>query len=222
MRDEHVARARRRGRPTPAPVGTSCSRTIARLGRRGACAGSAPRAAPRRSGPPRRSAPVSVGGDGLARRRSSSWSAADRYSAPTIAREHEADERAAREARAARGAAPPVALAPGRPADRVQLARLQRVVAELVLLDQQLGVEPERLGVRAQEAAHVGGPGQEVPLLVLERTEVLGADLRPHLHVRDVDALAHARLTQGGPDLRHVRGETLLGGRGSASRAAGR
>ena len=40
------------------------------------------------------------------------------------------------------------------------------------------------------------GPGQQVPLLVLERAQVLGADLRRRLDLGDVDPGAHARLAQ--------------------------
>ena len=45
------------------------------------------------------------------------------------------------------------------------------------LLDEELGVEPELLGVGAQEALHVGRSREQAELLVLERAQVLRADL---------------------------------------------
>ena len=62
--------------------------------------------------------------------------------------------------------------------------------ARVVLVDERLAVEAERLGVRAQEAAHVRGCGQDVEALVLERAEVLRPDLRPLLELGEVEVLA--------------------------------
>src|SRR3954454_5017887 len=99
-------------------------------------------------------------------------------------------------ARAGRGGLPAA-----RRRDRHEVVVRRSLVAELVLLEQQLGVEPERLRVGPQEAADVRRPGEEVPLLVLERAQVLGTDLRLGLDLRDVDPRAHSRLAEGGADL---------------------
>jgi hypothetical protein len=58
-----------------------------------------------------------------------------------------------------------------------------------------------RVGVRAQKALDVRGTRQQVPLLVLQGTQVLGPDLRLGLDLRDVGAGAHARLPQRCADL---------------------
>ena len=78
------------------------------------------------------------------------------------------------------------------------------LVARAVLLDQLARVEPEVVRVGAQERLDERGPGQQVPLLVLERAQVLGPDLRRRFHLGDVDPVAHARLAQLVPDLRHA------------------
>src|SRR6266508_4303635 len=51
------------------------------------------------------------------------------------------------------------------------------LVAQLVLVHQQLAVQPEIVGVRPQERFDERGPREEPPLLVLEGAQVLGADL---------------------------------------------
>ena len=45
--------------------------------------------------------------------------------------------------------------------------------------------------------------GQDVELLVLERAQVLGADLRRLLDLGEVEALAQARLAEAVADLEH-------------------
>ena len=64
------------------------------------------------------------------------------------------------------------AAAPGAVDDDVVLADREPGV---VLVDERLPVEAERLGVRAEEAADVRGRGQDVEELVLERPKVLRA-----------------------------------------------
>src|SRR5205085_36647 len=61
----------------------------------------------------------------------------------------------------------------------------------------------EVLRVLAQEAADERRPREQAPLLVLQRAQVLRAYLRGLLDLGDVDLGAHARLAQGGSDLRH-------------------
>jgi hypothetical protein len=73
---------------------------------------------------------------------------------------------------------------------------------DVVLIDVQLPVEAEVLGVRA-EPLDVGRRGQGVERLVLERTEVLGADLRPLLQLGEVELLAQADLAEAVTDLEH-------------------
>src|SRR5581483_2229026 len=80
---------------------------------------------------------------------------------------------------------------------------LAGAVADVVLIDVQLAVEPEVVRVRPQEALHVRRPGQRLERLVLERPEVLRADLRALLELREVELLAHARLAQAVTDLEH-------------------
>ena len=77
------------------------------------------------------------------------------------------------------------------------------LVATLELVQQHPGVEAEEVPIGAQEALCVHGPGEQVPLLVLDRAQILGADLGSRLHLADVDPPAHPRLPQGGADLSH-------------------
>jgi hypothetical protein len=73
----------------------------------------------------------------------------------------------------------------------------------LVLVDVQLPVEPEEVGVPAQEPADICVRREHVELLLLERAQVLRADLRRELRLREVETLAHARLAQAGSELEH-------------------
>ena len=91
--------------------------------------------------------------------------------------------------------------APGGEGRHLQLLRL--LEAGAVLLHQQVGIEPEELRVGAQEGLHVGRAGQHDPLFVLERAQVLRADLRRLLDRRDVDLVADARLAQQRADVCH-------------------
>ena len=97
--------------------------------------------------------------------------------------------------------APGAALAAEVQRRRVQARRA--LEALLVLLDQQPGVELEVLGVGAQERLDERGAREELPLLALQRAQVLGADLRGGFDLRHVDPAPHARLAQGLADLGH-------------------
>jgi hypothetical protein len=116
------------------------------------------------------------------------------------------DERHQRPTRHPR-ARPPLTIARRRRDDRLQLELAEALVAQLVLLDEKLAVEAERVGIGAQERLDVSRAREEVPFLVLERAQVLGTDLRLGLDVRDVEALAHARLVKSGADVGHRDGE---------------
>ena len=85
--------------------------------------------------------------------------------------------------------------------------------ARVVLVDERLPVEPERLGVRAQETTHVRGRREDVEALVLEGTEVLRADLRALLELREVEVLTEARLAQAGADVEHERRHVTVAAR---------
>ena len=71
------------------------------------------------------------------------------------------------------------------------------------LVDVELAVEAEVLGVRAQEALDVGLGGQQLELVVLERPQVLAADLDRGLGLREIDPAAHTSLAQAVSDLEH-------------------
>ena len=75
-----------------------------------------------------------------------------------------------------------------------------RTYAELLGLDPHALVEQYRVG--AQERLDESGSGEHRELPVLERPQVLGADLRLPLDIGDVEVLTHAglaqRLTDGG------------------------
>jgi hypothetical protein len=66
-------------------------------------------------------------------------------------------------------------------------------------------VEAEQLRVGAQEGLDERRAGQHRELLVLERPQVLGADLRLALDIGDVEVLAHAGLAQRLTDAGHRR-----------------
>ena len=85
------------------------------------------------------------------------------------------------------------AAARGRPGDE----------AGVELVDVQLAVEAEVVGVGAQEALDVGLRRQQLEALLLERAEVLAADLRRLLGLGELDPAAHARLAEAVADLEH-------------------
>ena len=76
-------------------------------------------------------------------------------------------------------------------------------VADVVLVHVQLAVEAEVVRIGAEEALDVGRPGQLVERLVLERAQVLRADLRALLELGEVELFAHARLAKAVTDLEH-------------------
>ena len=93
---------------------------------------------------------------------------------------------------------PPVA--PLRPGRRAARARLVLVLAAdepgVELVDVELAVEAEVLGVGAQESLDVGLGRQQLELLVLEGAQVLAADLRRELGLREVDARGASRASR--------------------------
>jgi hypothetical protein len=92
---------------------------------------------------------------------------------------------------------------PARVADR--LDRLAGRFGGLpVLLDQRLPVQPERVGVCAQKALDERRAGQQIPLFILERAEILRPDLGCRLDLGYVDSRAHPRLAQRLADLGHA------------------
>src|SRR5581483_7577880 len=74
-------------------------------------------------------------------------------------------------------------------------------VALVELLDEAVGVEPERVGVGAQERARVDPSRQEVEAVRLERREVAGAHAGQALGVGEREALTLARRSKAPPDL---------------------
>src|SRR5581483_9120923 len=90
-----------------------------------------------------------------------------------------------------------------RPRGRLVRPVVRQVEARCVLVDVDLAVEAEVVGVRAQEAAHVGVAGERVEVLLLERPDVLRADLRRELDLGVAEPLALARRPQAVADLEH-------------------
>src|SRR6185503_4093797 len=66
-----------------------------------------------------------------------------------------------------------------------------------------LRIEPELLGVVAQERARVRGAGQRLEALVLERHQILGADLGVSLYLVDAEAEPDAFFAQRGANACH-------------------
>src|SRR5262249_10355919 len=85
---------------------------------------------------------------------------------------------------------------PGAP---LVVARETRVV----LVDVELAVEAQVVRVGAQEALDVGLRRQEIETFVLERAQILAADLRPLLRLGDADLPPRAGLAKAAPDLEH-------------------
>src|SRR2546423_13429126 len=102
-----------------------------------------------------------------------------------------------------------VPVTPLRPRGRSPRARLAVLLADdearVVLVDVQLPVEPEVFGVRAEEALDVGLGRQQLELLVLERTQVLAADLGRELGLGEVDSTPNTSLAQAVSDLEQGR-----------------
>ena len=67
--------------------------------------------------------------------------------------------------------------------------------ARVVLVDVELAVQAEIVGIRMQEPPHIRLRGQDVELLVLERAQVLAADLGGLLGLPEVQPLADSCLS---------------------------
>ena len=81
-------------------------------------------------------------------------------------------------------------LTAGRAPLRARLPVLAGDEARVVLVDVELAVEAEVVGVGAQEALDVGLRREHVELLLLERAQVLAADLRRLLGLGELDPAA--------------------------------
>ena len=91
------------------------------------------------------------------------------------------------------------------------------LVVGAVLLHENVRVEAHQLRIGAQEGLDEGGPGERSPFLVLERPQILRANLRPCLDIRDVELLTHPRFPEGFAYRRHAAVHS--GGRRSKRRA---
>src|ERR1700733_2461096 len=102
-------------------------------------------------------------------------------------------------------------LAPER-GDRPHVLVGRALVPSLVLVDEQAAVEPEEVAVGAQEALDVDGAWEQVPFLVLDRAQILGANLRARLDLADVDPRADPRLSKCRADIGHPPAKASGGG----------
>src|SRR6266511_1478100 len=75
--------------------------------------------------------------------------------------------------------------------------------ARVVLVHIQLAVQPEVLGIGAEEALDVRLRREHVELLLLERAQVLPANLRRVFDLGEVELLAEAGFPQAAADLEH-------------------
>ena len=99
---------------------------------------------------------------------------------------------------------------PAAGAERLLCALVADDVARVVLVDVELAVQAEILGVGAQEALDVRLGGKQLELLVLEGAQVLAADLGALLRLGDVDLPAEAGFAQTCADLEHGPSVELL------------
>ena len=76
-------------------------------------------------------------------------------------------------------------------------------VARVVLVDIELAVQPERIGVGPQEPLDVRVAGQDVELIVFEGPQILGADFRARLELGDLEPLTRSSLPEAGANLEH-------------------
>jgi hypothetical protein len=90
------------------------------------------------------------------------------------------------------------------PAGPERLLFLASDVARVVLVDVELPVEAEELGVRVEEALDVGLRGQHLELLLLERAKVFRTDLGRPLDVRELEALAEPGFPKAVADFEHA------------------
>ena len=86
-----------------------------------------------------------------------------------------------------------------------RLLVLAHDVARVVLVHVQLPVEPQLVGVCAQEALHVRLRGEDIEALFFERPEVPRADLRRLLDLVQLELLPVPRFTQAVADFEHGR-----------------
>ena len=100
-----------------------------------------------------------------------------------------------------RALAPSPTGAPAAWRERRLLLDFSAHVAGVELVHVELPVEAEILGVGAQEALDVRLRREHFELLLLERAQVLAADLRGLLDLRKVECLAQSRLTEAVTDL---------------------
>ena len=92
------------------------------------------------------------------------------------------------------------------PAHRPSLGHVVEAVddvAGVVLVHVELAVEAEELRVGPQEALDVRPRRKHLEVLVLERTDVLGADLRRELDLWVLEPLTLTRLPETIADLEH-------------------
>ena len=80
-------------------------------------------------------------------------------------------------------------------------------VLALELVDEGAAVEAQHVRIGAKEALDERVAGQESPLLVLERAQVLPADLGACLEIDNVEVLPHPRLAERRTDTGHIDGE---------------
>ncbi len=88
---------------------------------------------------------------------------------------------------------------------RSRRCRFRRPEAKVVLVHVQVAVEPEELGVLAEEAPPVRIRRERFETLVLERFQLLRPDPRRRLDVRQLELSVVARLPQAAADLEHFR-----------------
>ena len=83
----------------------------------------------------------------------------------------------------------------------MRCSRSSGAEARVELVDVELPVEAEVVRVGAQEALDVGLGREQLEALLLERTEVLDADLRRLLGLGELDPAARAGLAEAVADL---------------------
>ena len=94
--------------------------------------------------------------------------------------------------------------------------------AEVVLLDVQPAVEPERVGVDLEEALRVRVSRKLLEPLLLEEPQILGPHLGPRLELLEVEVLTHARLAKTRADLEHETGSLVVIRRGRTAQRSPR
>jgi len=77
------------------------------------------------------------------------------------------------------------------------------VEASVVLVDEELAVEAEVVGVGTEETLGVGRAREELEALVLERLQVARSDSCLRRHLAEFDPAANSRFAKGAPELEH-------------------